>query len=235
LAQRDRELAGAAKALFRSWVEDEPMTNNSSRGLLLTLSLLTLSTVAAAETPAVTTTAAPAEDGYHLGAHAEIDLGILAFLRQGTAIAGGVTYGPFRAGASYASFLSNGPLGGVPEGFDLRVNYVLGINAAYFIGQKTDRGLYVQGMFHIKEQGVTNQATGTHVDLDSLAVGLELGYVWKFYKGMYVAPRVGALYYVKNPQPGNKPVTVGDRMYDNDRHKDWDTYFIPTLSFGYSW
>lgn len=211
------------------------MANNISRALLLSLLTLLTSTVAAADTPAVTTAAAPADDGYHLGAHAEVDLGLLAFLRQGTAIAGGVTYGPFRAGVSYASFLSNGSLGGVPDGFDLRVNYVVGLNAAYFIGQKTDRGLYLQGMFHIKQQGVTNKESGAHVDLDSLAVGLELGYVWKIYKGMYAAPRVGALYYVKNPQPENKPVAVGDRMYDNDRHKNWDTYFIPTLSLGYSW
>ena len=90
-------------------------------------------------------------------------------------------------------------------------------------------------MFHIKEQGVTNQATGAHVDLASRALGLELGYVWKVYKGLYVAPRVGALYYVKTPQPGNQPIAVGDRTYDNSRHKDWDTYFIPTLSLGYSW
>jgi hypothetical protein len=73
------------------------------------------------------------------------------------------------------------------------------------------------------------------VDLDSLALGMELGYVWKVYKGLYVAPRVGALYYVKKPQPGNQPVTVGDRTYDNSRHKNWDTYYIPTLSVGYSW
>ena|GEM_PF-7072484 len=47
--------------------------------------------------PTVASTASTT-DGYRLGAHAEIDLGILAFLKQGTAIAGGVTYGPFRAG-----------------------------------------------------------------------------------------------------------------------------------------
>ncbi len=219
------------------------MTNNLSLALLA-LSLLapTLATADTAPTtetaPAPSLTAPPAmptSEGYHLGAHAEVDLGLLAFLRQGTAIAGGVTYGPFRAGVSYASFLSNASLGGVPDGFDLRVNYLVGINAAYFIGQKSDRGLYVQAMFHIKQQGVTNQNTGAHVDLDSLAAGLELGYVWKVYKGLYVAPRVGALYYITKPQPGNEPVQVGDRMYDNDRHKNWDTYFIPTLSVGYSW
>lgn len=168
-------------------------------------------------------------------AHAEVDVGILAFLKQGTAIAGGVTYGPFRAGLSYASFLSNPSLGGVPDGFDLRVNSLIGINAAYFIAQDTDRSFYVQAMFHIKQQGVTNKASGAHKDLDSLALGLELGYVWKFYKGAYLAPRVGALYYVKSPQPGGKPIAVGDRMYDNGRRKQWDTYYIPTLSAGYSW
>src|SRR5262249_25681880 len=144
-------------------------------------------------------------DGWRVGAYAEVDLGILVFLKQGTGIAGGVVYGPFRAGLSYASFLSNPSLGGVPDGFDLRVTHLIGINAAYFIGERTDRGLYVQGMFHIKEQGVTNKASGAHVDLPSLAVGLEVGYVWKLYKGLYVAPRVGALYYVKTPQPGNQP------------------------------
>lgn len=222
------------------------MTNHASRNLFLVPALLTLSTSLVAAAPSVEAPATPAEpdatalsevarDGYHLGAHAEVDLGILAFLRQGTAIAAGVTYGPFRAGLSYASFLSNPSLGGVPDGFDLRVNHLVGINAAYFIGQDTDTGPYVQAMFHIKEQGLTNQATGARVDLDSLALGLELGYVWKFYEGLYLAPRVGALRYVKTPQPGNEPVAVGDRLYDNDRHKDWDTYFIPTLSVGYSW
>jgi hypothetical protein len=90
-------------------------------------------------------------------------------------------------------------------------------------------------MFHIKQQGLTNEATGAHRDLDSLAAGLELGCLWKVWKGLYVVPRVGALYYVKTPQPGNAPVQIGDRAYDNSRHKTWDTYFIPTLSVGYSW
>jgi len=221
---------------------------HTARALALVLAPCTLPSLAAAAPttaaavnvpdPNEATRAAPepgADERWHLGAHAEVDLGILLFLDQGTAIAGGVTYGPFRAGLSYASFLSNPSLGGVPEGFDLRVNRLIGLNAAYFIGQDTDSGLYLQAMLHIKEQGVTNQATGAHVDLDSLALGLELGYVWKFYEGLYLAPRVGALRYVKTPQPGNEPVAVGDRSYDNERHHDWDTYFIPTLSVGYSW
>lgn len=191
--------------------------------LLLALSFLALA-------------AAPARaDEPHLGAHAELDVGTLIALKQAAAFSGGVVYGPFRAGMSYATFLSNGSFGGTPDGFQMRVNYIVGFNAAYFIGQKSDKGLYVQAMLHLKQQGVTNEDTGDHEDLDSVAAGLELGYVWKVYKGLYVAPRVGALYYVKKPQPGNDPVQIGDRMYDNSRHKNFDTYFIPTLSVGYSW
>jgi hypothetical protein len=173
---------------------------------------------------------------YKLGAHFEVDLGLMAILPQSAGLAGGVVWGPFRAGLSYATFKSNSSFGGVPDGFSMRVNYIVGINASYFIGRSTDDGFYVQGMFHIKQQGVTNAGTGDEKNLNSLATGLELGYVWKVYKGLYVAPRIGALYYVKKPQgPGNNPVQVGDRTYDNARHKDWDTYFIPTLSVGYSW
>jgi hypothetical protein len=118
----------------------------------------------------------------------------------------------------------------------LRANYIVGFNVSYFIGRSTDEGFYVQAMFHIKQQGVTNEATGDHRDLNSLATGLELGYVWKVYRGLYVCPRIGALYYVKSPQGSdNNPILIGDREYDNDRHKVFDTYYIPTLSVGYSW
>jgi hypothetical protein len=172
---------------------------------------------------------------YKLGAHFEADLGLMVIMPQSAGLAGGVVWGPFRAGLSYATFKSNAALGGTPDGFTLRVNYLVGINVSYFIGRSTDDGFYVQAMFHIKQQGVTNNATGDSRNLDSLLTGLELGYVWKVYKGLYVAPRVGALYYVTKPQPGNNPVQIGDRTYDNSRHKDWDTYFIPTLSVGYSW
>lgn len=174
--------------------------------------------------------------GFRLGAHAELDVGVLFALRQGAAFAGGAVYGPFRAGMSYATFLSNESFGGTPKGFDLRANYIIGINASYFIGRSTDEGFYLQAMLHIKQQGVTNIENGAHKDLSSIAAGLELGFVWKIYKGFYVAPRIGALYYFKSPQgPDNKPVIIGGRSYDNDRHKVFDTYFIPTLSVGYSW
>jgi hypothetical protein len=170
------------------------------------------------------------------GAYADLDAGLMVVMKQAAGLSGGVVLGPFRAGLSYATFLSNSAFGGVPDGFSMRANYIIGINVAYFIAKHTDEGLYVQAMFHIKQQGITNETTGAHRDLDSLAAGLELGYVWKVWKGLYVAPRVGALYYVKRPQGwDNNPVMVGDLAYDNDRHKAWDTYFIPTLSVGYSW
>jgi len=190
-----------------------------------------------AATPSVAASSvAAAKPAYHLGAHAELDLGTLFALKQGAAFAGGVVWGPFRAGMSYATFLSNKSFGGTPDGFTMRANYIVGLNASYFIGQRTDEGLYVQAQFHIKQQGVTNNATGDHKDLNSLAAGLEVGYVWKVYQGLYVAPRIGALYYLKKPQGAdNAPVRIGDRDYDNSRHKDVDTYLIPTLSLGYSW
>jgi hypothetical protein len=197
------------------------------------ISILTAPSAFAAETPALELRK-PTD--YRLGAHFEVDLGLMAFLPQSAGLAGGVVWGPFRAGLSYATFKSNSSFGGTPDGFTMRANYIIGINVSYFIARTTDDGFYVQGMFHIKQQGVTNNATGDHKDLDSLATGLELGYVWKVYKGLYVAPRVGALYYVKKPQgPDNNPVQIGNLAYDNSRHKNWDTYYIPTLSVGYSW
>jgi hypothetical protein len=202
---------------------------------VLTAALLLAAAPARAAGEPPTTLTAP-QPAWRLGAHAEIDAGVLIALRQGAAFAGGVVWGPFRAGLSYATFLSNASFGGTPEGFSLRANYIIGINASYFIGKSTDSGLYVKAMFHVKQQGVTNEATGDHADLDSLASGLELGYVWKVWKGLYVAPRIGALYYLKSPQgPDNAPIQIGDRAYDNGRHKVFDTYFIPTLSVGYSW
>jgi hypothetical protein len=217
-------------------------TARLSIALGLALGVLGLASTVRAEVPVAATgtsvssnTAPSAKAPYHLGAHFEVDAGLMIALKQAAGFSGGVVYGPFRAGLSYATFQSNGKFGGVPDGFNMRVNYLIGINASYFIGRRTDEGFYVQGMFHIKQQGVDNKETGDHVDLSSLAAGLELGYVLKVYKGLYVAPRIGALYYVKKPQPNNEPVMVGDRTYDNARHKDWDTYFIPTLSVGYSW
>lgn len=208
---------------------------SSLRAVLGSFAICLILTEPVLADPPAETTSSTEHDG-RLGAYAELDLGLMIVMRQSAALAGGVVVGPFRAGLSYATFLSNSTFGGVPDGFQLRVNHLIGINAAYFILADTDEGLYAQAMFHIKQQGVTNEATGDHRDLNSLATGIELGYVWKFWKGLYVAPRVGALYYLQRPQGAdNRPVPIGDRTYDNDRHKIWDTYFIPTVSIGHSW
>jgi hypothetical protein len=144
-------------------------------------SLLVATALAAAPAHAQSEAApAPTEakrPAFRLGAHAELDLGILFVMQQGAGFAGGAVWGPFRAGLSYATFLSNPSLGGVPKGFSMRANYIVGINVSYFIAQTTDEGLYVQAMFHIKQQGITNDNTGDHKNLNSLATGLELGYV----------------------------------------------------------
>jgi hypothetical protein len=211
-------------------------TVSAAASALVPALALLASAPAHAEAPALASEAtATARPSYRLGAYADVDAGLMVALKQSAGLSGGVVWGPFRAGLSYATFLSNGSFGGVPDGFSMRVNYIIGFNAAYFIARHTDDGLYVQAMFHIKQQGVTNQATGDHRDLDSLAAGLELGYLWKLWRGLYVAPRVGALYYLETPQPGNAPVQIGHLAYDNSRHKTWDTYFIPTVSVGYSW
>jgi hypothetical protein len=203
-------------------------------GGAIALSVLCVARPAFADAQPPTIEAPP--PSYRLGAHAELDVGMLVALRQAAGFAGGVVWGPFRAGLSYATFLSNSSFGGTPAGFTMRANYIVGINASYFIARSTDEGFYIQAMFHIKQQGVTNDATGDHVDLNALAAGFELGYLWKVYRGLYVAPRIGALYYLKSPQgPDNNPIRIGDRDYDNDRHKTFDTYFIPTVSLGYSW
>ena len=47
--------------------------------------------------------------------------------------------------------------------------------------------------------------------------------------------KLGAHFELDLEGSDNSPVQIGDRSYDNSRHKTWDTYFIPTLSLGYSW
>ena len=233
-----RQIRGMKSSATRSLVRNARLS--VAAAVLAAASLVSGAARAESAAPAPTAEAPNGPNAaaapYHLGAHAELDVGTLLALKQSAAFAGGVVYGPFRAGLSYATFLSNKSLGGVPDGFSLRANYIVGINASYFIARHSDDGFYVQAMFHIKQQGVTNLDNGAHRDLNSLAAGLELGYVWKVHRGLYVAPRVGALYYVKKPQgSANEPIDVGGRDYDNSRHKHFDTYFIPTLSVGYSW
>ncbi len=87
----------------------------------------------AAPEPPPAPTAEPATKPDRLGAYFELDVGVLIALRQSAAFAGGAVYGPFLLGLSYATFLSNPSLGGVPDGFTLRANDIGGLNAGYVI------------------------------------------------------------------------------------------------------
>ncbi len=165
----------------------------------------------------------------------EIDLGLIAFT-GGFANYFGVRNGPHGFELGYQHFPAPSTLfSGVPEGFDLTVEHIYSIHYSYFWNGKTDKGLYTRFMYHNKMQIVTEQNTNTSKKLYSDCVGAELGYIWYFSKNFYLTPRVGALYYINSPQgKENNPVLVGSSYYDNKRHKTWDTYFIPTISVGYS-
>jgi hypothetical protein len=170
------------------------------------------------------------------GLFMEVDAGLLAFT-GGIATNCGIALRNYRWSIGYSHF--NAPskfFSGVPDEFELLVDHIIAVNFAYFFFTKQDKGLYAQLMYHNKKQIVTNKETGDAKDLLSNLVGIELGYVFKFWKGFYLAPRIGALYYITKPQgTDNEPVLIGNKYYDNPRHKTWDTYFIPTLSIGYSY
>ena len=166
----------------------------------------------------------------------EIDAPILVFT-GGIATNIRISYKNYRLSAGFSHF--NAPsktFSGVPDGFKLRVDYILALNFDYFLlHNKTYDGLYIRFMYHNKRQFVQNKESGASKLLYSQLAGFEVGYTWKIYYGLFIAPRIGALYYMKSPQGDeNKPVLIGDSYYDNKRHKVWDTYFIPTLSIGYS-
>jgi len=154
----------------------------------------------------------------------EADLGVLA-MSGGIGLFAGPAYGPFRAAVGFYRFDSpSKALGGVPDGFELKVNWLLSVDAAYFIAQDDLRGAYVRVAYQEKEQRVLNVSNGARTYLRSRLVGPEVGYVWNIGAGAYLAPRVGALYYLRSPQPGGTPILVGGRLYDNDRHKRWDLF-----------
>jgi hypothetical protein len=164
----------------------------------------------------------------------ELDLGLLA-MSGGVGSYSGVRKGPHSLEVGFQQFKSNASLGGTPDGFDLKVDYIYSVHYSYFWNGKTDKGFFTRVMYHNKKQVVTEKSSGISKNLYSDLVGVELGYVFNLYKGLYITPRLGALYYLKSPQgKGNNPVLVGNSSYDNGRHKNWDTYFIPTISVGYS-
>lgn len=84
LASSDRELAGPARARARAGLQDGLMTNGPHRSRLLGAALLALLTVTFWPLAADAADAEPAkpDDAWHLGAHGEVDLGILVFLKR---------------------------------------------------------------------------------------------------------------------------------------------------------
>jgi hypothetical protein len=165
----------------------------------------------------------------------EFDLGLIAFT-GGFANYFGVRNGPHSFELGYQHFQAPGAtFSGVPDGFDLTIEYIYSIHYSCFWNGKTDKGFYTRFMYHNKMQIVTEKSSYASKNLYSDCAGAELGYVWYFYKNFYLTPRIGALYYINRPQgKDNNPVLIGSSYYDNSRHKIWDTYFIPTISIGYS-
>lgn len=165
--------------------------------------------------------------------YSEVDVPILV-LTGGIAANAGINYKNYRMSIGYEQF--NAPskeFSGTPDGFKMRVDYIYAINFDYvFSKNKEENGAYTRIMYHNKKQYVENIATHDYKNLYSQLVGLEVGYIWKFYKGFYLAPRVGAMYYIKKPQgKENNPVLIGDVFYDNKRHKILDTYYSFMLGY----
>jgi len=167
-----------------------------------------------------------------LGAYVENDLGVLLLFR-GVGVFGGATYGPLRAGVGFYRFRSPyRSLSGAPEGFDLSVDGIAHAELAWHPFASSMNGPYVELVGQLKWQRVENRANGRMRRLSSTLVGPELGWVWRVVEGLYVTPRMGALYYAAPPQGrAQAPVDVGGAKYDNPRHKTWDLY--GTIGIGY--
>lgn len=74
-------------------------------------------------------------------------------------------------------------------------------------------GAYIRAIGQVKRQQAENLTIGVRRDLDSALVGPELGWMFRVYHGLYLAPCVGALYCVKSPQgEHNRPSTSGDAL-----------------------
>lgn len=168
-----------------------------------------------------------------LGAYVEADLGVLALFR-GAGLFAGVSYGSWRAGAGFYRFHSPyRSLSGAPEGFDLSVEGIAHIEAAWHPLSTRIEGGYVKLIGQLKWQQVENIDNGSRRVLDSTLLGPELGWIFRVIEGAYLTPRVGALYYVDPPQGrSGDAVDVGGAPYDNPRHKTWDLY--GTIGIGYA-
>lgn len=168
-----------------------------------------------------------------LGGFVEDDVGVL-LMAGGVGLFAGPSYGPFRAGVGYYRFDSPyRKLSGAPEGFELSVRHIVSVDATWHILEDRVEGPYVRLMGQWKRQRVENLDNGARKHLDSVLLGPELGWAWRVHSGLYLAPRLGALYYLKRPQgPDNAPVQVGGKPYDNERHHYWDLF--ATLGAGYA-
>jgi hypothetical protein len=196
------------------------------------LSLFTLALILTLAPLASARADAPSEERWKVGAYVEQDLGIL-LLFGGVGLYGGVAVGNLRAGVGFNRFESPyRALSGAPDGFGLKVSRLFQLDVSYHPFAKRMDGPYVRAVAQLKRQHAENLDNGVQRDLDSVLVGPELGWVFRVYNGVYLAPRAGAFYYVAPPQgTGNHAIDIGGAAYDNDKHKTFD--FFGTLSVGY--
>lgn len=160
-----------------------------------------------------------------------VDAGVAAFL-GGIGLFTGMEKGPLRASLGYYHFKSNPDLGGFSNDFDLLVDYIWAGNVSYFFNGASAEGIFLRLRADNKKQVVSDRVGGARRNLYSLLAGPEIGYQYRFNSGIFITPRLGGLYYLKKPQgPYNSPVAVGDKLYNNDKHKIWDFYY--TLDIGY--
>ena len=163
--------------------------------------------------------------------------GISIALDGGVALFGGLGihanwyYKNIFFGTGFYRFPSNPEFGGYDPKFNLFVDYIFAAQAGWYFWPGNKKGFYLAMIYHIKRQTVTEVSSGNSVRLYSQLIGPELGYEWNFWGPVYIAPRIGALYYIQRPQGyAGAPVSVGNSSYDNPNHKIWDLYY--TLSIG---
>lgn len=176
---------------------------------------------------------APPPPSWQFGGFFEGDVGVL-LMAGGVGLFAGPSYGPFRSGVGYYRFESPyRELSGAPEGFELSVRHIVALDLTWHFLEDRIEGPYARVMGQWKQQRVENRDDGTRKHLESVLLGPELGWAWRVHHGLYLAPRLGALYYLKRPQgPDNRPVAVGGKSYDNERHRHWDLF--ATLGAGYA-
>ncbi len=197
------------------------------------ISLITLVIAALSLPLSVARAEAPDAGPSKLGGYVETDLGVL-MLFGGVGLLGGVSLGNVRAGLDFYRFESPyRSLSGAPAGFDLKVEGLLGADIAWHPFADRIDGPYVRAIGQIKRQRAENRVNGARRNLDSALLGPEIGWVFRVYHGLFITPRLGALYYVKSPQgKGNHPIDVGGASYDNSKHQTFD--FYGTLGLGYA-